>query len=262
MLTIQKSNNYNGIELKGDFFDLDRLYFAILKFTGFHGIKDKCCFPGYDNVCEYLLGLCYEIRHSWQGDRDLEEVYNGVDIEWFDDYLEHSVSEIDNNEYEFEDDSTEECGDENKSKFSRSNFPNVTNFNTYFKIIIPFPEAILYTLILLKLLNKKEQFFLLRKELSEIEGPMQELNKEYYLFQSHEDISRIQLYVQGILLTLYRFLGKDKFDKIMCNFNNTDDLFLIHNIEDINDIITEYGEHKYTEDNPDVLFHTIISFFE
>jgi hypothetical protein len=64
---------------------LDRLYFAIVKFTGFHGIDSQCTFPGYDAVCESLLGLCYEIRHAWQGARDIEQVYNGIHEDWFDD---------------------------------------------------------------------------------------------------------------------------------------------------------------------------------
>lgn len=68
--------------------DLDRLYFAIYKFTEFHGVDSTCTFPGYDATCENLLGLCYEIRHAWQGDRDIEQVYNGIREDWFDDYQE------------------------------------------------------------------------------------------------------------------------------------------------------------------------------
>ncbi len=39
-------------------------------------------------MCENLLGLCYEIRHAWQGDRNIEQVFNGIHEDWFDDYQE------------------------------------------------------------------------------------------------------------------------------------------------------------------------------
>ena len=68
----------SGVFIKGDFFDFDRLYFALMKYTGSHGMNDICPFPGSEAACENLLGLGYELRHAWQGDRDIEEIYNGI----------------------------------------------------------------------------------------------------------------------------------------------------------------------------------------
>jgi len=57
MIIVEKAKEGNGVLLKGDFFDLDRLYFAIYKYTGFHGIDSECTFPGYDAVCENLISV-------------------------------------------------------------------------------------------------------------------------------------------------------------------------------------------------------------
>lgn len=173
MIIVEKARERNGVLLKGDFFDLDRLYFAIYKYTGFHGFDNECIYSGYDDVCENLLGLCYEIRHAWQGDRNIEQIYNGIHEYWFDDYEEpHLLKTIDKNDLNGLHDenlSKKESypNDEFAFKFSREDFPNVTENNTYFSIPMTFPEAVFYSLILLELLKKKDVFLQARKLLAE-----------------------------------------------------------------------------------------------
>lgn len=79
-------------ELEGDFFDFDRLYFPIFRLTGNFGNSPWKPSEGYDEVCEYILALCYELRHAWQGDRDLIGTFNGLSRSWFE---SHSYSEND-----------------------------------------------------------------------------------------------------------------------------------------------------------------------
>ena len=69
-------------KITGEFWDFDRLYFAISKLTGDYGIDTPCPFPGYDSVCENLLGLNYELRHAMQGDRGVTEHYTGIPEYW------------------------------------------------------------------------------------------------------------------------------------------------------------------------------------
>lgn len=256
MIIVEKTRTGNGITIKGDFFDLDRLYFSIFKFTGFHGIDSKCTFPGYEAVCENLLGLCYEIRHAWQGDRDIEQVYNGIQDNWFDDY--HELDSMWD-----EDHSKDEAEQDYKlnNKFSRKDYPDVTKSNTYFSIPLGFPEAAFYSLILLELLKKKDIFLQTRKQLAEKRNASTELNKEYYYFQANEDIARITLFTNHVLHTLYKFIGEEKYSTFMNKFCSYKDFFLTCDLKRLNSILTDYDEQCYENDDPDCLFNVLMSFF-
>ena len=81
MLSISTDENLTTTII-GEFWDFDRLYFAISKFTGDYGINTPCPFPGYETVCENLLGLNYELRHAMSGDRDITEHYSGIPEYW------------------------------------------------------------------------------------------------------------------------------------------------------------------------------------
>lgn len=266
MIIVEKAKVGNAVLLKGDFFDLDRLYFAIYKYTGFHGPDNKCIFPGYDAVCENLLGLCYEIRHAWQGDRNIEQVYNGIREYWFDDYKESELKNIKKSDLDglcdenFDMEDTN-LNDEITFKFSRKDFPNVTENNTYFSIPIIFPEAIFYSLILLELLKKKDIFLHVRKMLTEKNDALIELNKEYYYFQANEDIARITLFTSQTLHTLYKFIGEERYTTFINKFYSQKDFFLNCNLENINSILEDYGEKEYENDDPSHLFSVLLSFF-
>ncbi len=267
MITVEKAQKSNGVLIKGDFFDLDRLYFAIYKYTGFHGIDDKCTFPGYEEVCENLLGLCYEIRHAFQGDRDIEQVYNGIQQNWFDEYKESDLLEnmhLNNLDSQYSEDfdiEDETLNFEANYKFSRKDFPNITSNNIYFVISISFPEAIFYSLILLELLKKKDVFLLKRKLLAEENNDLNELNKEYYYFGTNEDISRITLFTNHVLNILYRFIGEEKYTSFMNMFYNQKDFFLNCNLQYINYILADYAKKEYETDILDNLYSVLMSFF-
>ncbi len=260
MIIIEKSIDTNGIIVNGDFFDFDRLYFAIFKFTGFHGLDQECTFPGYDAVCENLLGLCYEMRHAWQGDRDLVQVYNGVKQNWFDDYKE-SVKE-NKLKTEFDEDYEEDGEQEASFKFLRAVYPDVSENNTYFSFLIPFPEAVFYALILLELLENKDLFLLKRRQLAETEDNMQEMNKEYFLFQAEEDIARITLFTKNTLRVLYKFIGNERYERLLNKFKSMKNFFLHCDLHRLNEIMVNYGEKEYENDAPEILFSVLMSFFE
>ena len=259
MIYVEKSKNTNGVFLKGDFFDLDRLYFAIFKFTGYHGMDDRCVFPGCAAICESLLGLCYEMRHAWQGDRGLEQIYNGIHNEWFDDYREIDDG-IDDNELDFDDDESYPVG--SLLRFSRAEFPEVNEYNTYFSIHLSFPEVVYYALILSDLLDKKELFFQARETFVEQPEPQQELNKEYYYFEAEIDIARITIFVKQTLHTLYRFVGEDKYMTFMDDFKKINEFSVNCNMGAMNQAMEDYAMKKYKQDDPETLMRTLAKYLK
>jgi len=266
MVSVEKARDRNGVLLKGDFFDFDRLYFAILKFTGFHGMEDKCTFTGCEAVCESLLGLCYELRHAWQGDRDIVQMYNGIHDYWFDDYTEHKIYAnnnlyvLDDDEYDNNDD--EPTMDDFSPRFLRKDFPTANDQNMYFSILLTFPEAIFYVLILLDLLKQKDVFLYSRKCMAEKEDLLQELNKEYVLFQAEEDIARMTIFVKQTLHELYRFIGEEQYFCFIEEFDKIKFFSLNCNLDNILQVMSDYCESEYKQDEPQILASALFSFFK
>jgi hypothetical protein len=227
-----------------------------MKYTGFHGPDSECTFPGYDAVCENLLGLCYEIRHAWQGDRDIEQVYNGIREEWFDD--DHTPVRTGD---ELLDGDEDDHDGTFSRKFSRKDFPDITTHNTYFSIPLGFPEAVFYSLILLEILHKKDVFLQTRKQLAENIDALTELNKQYVYFQANEDIARLTLFTHHVLHTLYRFVGEDKYTAFMEKFGSYPNFFLTSDLDRLNSILEDYERQVVANDDPNHLFEVLMSFF-
>lgn len=74
MLTITNTPNLTGLSISGDYLDLDTLYMSLLTIVGDEGEYD-----GYEGARLRVLGVCYDIRHAIQGDREVEFVPNGMD---------------------------------------------------------------------------------------------------------------------------------------------------------------------------------------
>ena len=67
------------IRISGEFWDFDRLYYAIAKITGDYGIHDDLHpYPEIRKVCETLLALNYELRSAQSGDREITAQRNGI----------------------------------------------------------------------------------------------------------------------------------------------------------------------------------------
>ncbi|WP_067625543.1 DUF6904 family protein [Alicyclobacillus acidiphilus] len=76
MLTITNTPNLTGLSISGDYLDLDTLYMSLLTIVGDEGEYD-----GYEGARLRVLGVCYDIRHAIQGDREVEFVPNGMDAD-------------------------------------------------------------------------------------------------------------------------------------------------------------------------------------
>ncbi|SIT04140.1 DUF6904 family protein [Alicyclobacillus vulcanalis] len=74
MLTIKNTPKLAGISISGDYPDLDTLYRSLLAIIG-----DEGEYGDYEGARLRVLGLMYDIRHAFQGDREIEFVPNGMD---------------------------------------------------------------------------------------------------------------------------------------------------------------------------------------
>ncbi len=77
MLKIENTENLTGVCISGDYEDLYNLVEA------FHEITvneyDDAYDERYAKISSRVLGLCYDVRHAYQGDRQVEFVENGMD---------------------------------------------------------------------------------------------------------------------------------------------------------------------------------------
>lgn len=78
MITIKNTENFTGVTISGDFDDLYNLVDAIHEITvDEYSEKNQ----DYLEISTRVLGFCYDIRHSYQGDREIELVDNNLNVD-------------------------------------------------------------------------------------------------------------------------------------------------------------------------------------
>ncbi|MGO1372361.1 MAG: DUF6904 family protein [Senegalia sp. (in: firmicutes)] len=73
MLYMENTQKNLGVSLYGDYLDFENLYKALHKIIG-----DEDEYRNFYSSQMRVLGLCYDIRHAMQGDRDYTFVENGI----------------------------------------------------------------------------------------------------------------------------------------------------------------------------------------
>ena len=77
MLKVEATPHFGGIFVSGDFDDIDKLYDAVWEvaapIAGDDGYRDPLHFPAVN-----VLGLCYDLRHCYMGDREVMLHENGI----------------------------------------------------------------------------------------------------------------------------------------------------------------------------------------
>lgn len=74
---MKPTENLIGITIQGDYTDFYDLVHSIYNITGLEEDTEEC----YYGVKNRLLGMCYELRHAFMGDRDIILEENGMDRE-------------------------------------------------------------------------------------------------------------------------------------------------------------------------------------
>lgn len=75
MILVKNTKNLTGVTVSGDFSDLYNLVEALHEIT-IDEFSEK--HYRYIDMSTRVLGLCYDIRHAYQGDRDVELVDNNM----------------------------------------------------------------------------------------------------------------------------------------------------------------------------------------
>ncbi|WP_206830251.1 DUF6904 family protein [Alicyclobacillus fructus] len=73
MLRAKNTPNLLGIEVSGDYDDLQALYHALHEVVGEEGE-----YPSFEEARLRVLGVCYDVRHALQGHRRVELYPNGL----------------------------------------------------------------------------------------------------------------------------------------------------------------------------------------
>lgn len=74
MLQMKPTENLTGITIQGDYNDLYELMESIYRMTGLEEDRTEI----YYGIKNRLLGLCYDIRHAFMGDREVVFEENGI----------------------------------------------------------------------------------------------------------------------------------------------------------------------------------------
>lgn len=73
MIKVKLTENYTGVEIIGDYEDLDELYDAI-----YYIIKGDPKNEMEESMANHFYGFLYDVRHAYQGDRGVELIENGL----------------------------------------------------------------------------------------------------------------------------------------------------------------------------------------
>ncbi|MGG3470968.1 hypothetical protein ABES02_26245 [Neobacillus pocheonensis] len=73
MIYLKNTPNYTGVTFFGDNMDFDELYEALHTIVGEEGDL-----PSYEGARLRVLAVCYDLRHSLMGNREVEFVGNGL----------------------------------------------------------------------------------------------------------------------------------------------------------------------------------------
>lgn len=74
MIIVRNTPQLAGVEVLGDRLDYERLYEALHTVVGTENEM-----PDFSCAGTRVLGICYDLRHALQGDREIEFVDNGLD---------------------------------------------------------------------------------------------------------------------------------------------------------------------------------------
>lgn len=173
MLFIKNTKNLAGITLHGDYKDLNMLYNGLHRYLAFYfQNQEDCDSMLYDS----LLGLCYDIRHAFQGDRNTESIENNAENIGM---LSSCIFQI----------------DEQQLKKERTKYQSG---NLYFNVEILYPWTLFYLFSLQNILDE----WYLNKWFSHLDFP-------YDVLEMQHDRAVIELFLNTCWLHLRDTLSSE-----------------------------------------------------
>lgn len=275
MLTINKRTDAYGAQIIGDFWEFDRLYFAIAKFIGEFGPTRDNPFPNHKSAAQTLLGLSYELRKAQHGHYGLYMQYNGYPHNWFMDadilrkheiemakidYLEE-MGLLDDYDGDLYDADLEKLADENDDiYFALEDFDedavetNVANGlalrydnaqpeNTLVQLPMTYTELTYYALLLHELLSKKDLFFASKKKLADADDGWG-LDEMYYYSEAHLDVDRLRLFRDQVFRSLYSYIGKEAFRTVLLPILKKESLIEDSNLMEWTQLTEKYAKQE------------------
>ena len=179
MIKITNTPNLLGISIHGDYEDLKALHIAMSDYLDFYFNHMKE--PGAYNCYETILGLCYDIRHAYQGDRNIESIENNAE----------NISQLASLIYEV---------DEAAIMKERKKYKNG---NLYFNVEVLYPWAVFY-LYALEAIAKSDY----------PEEWLEDITHSYNKYQAEHDLSLIKYFVQLLWKNIKELLPDDVFEAI------------------------------------------------
>lgn len=73
MLYLENTPNLTGVTVYGDHLDFEKLYDSLHKIVG-----EEREYPAYEGPRLRVLGVCYEIRQTLMGNREIKLIDNGI----------------------------------------------------------------------------------------------------------------------------------------------------------------------------------------
>ena len=141
MIKVELTKNYTGVNISGDYEDLDFLYDSIHYF-----IKEEPKSLIEESMQDHIFGFLYEVRHCYQGDRDFKFVDNELREE-VREYQKIPKKEISNNNlyYSFDYVLTDLFTDMVLIKYFIMNIPKIekNDYNPYLNNVKLFYSQIL-----------------------------------------------------------------------------------------------------------------------
>lgn len=173
MIRIEDTKNMIGITIHGDYNDLKTLHTALSDFLRFYFDHQK---PNTNSAYEIILGLCYDIRHAFQGDRNIEYVGNNHE------YINMPTG----------------CGYQPNQKSIQKERNRSKNGNLYFNVEVLYPWAIYYLYVLQAITEDlyRHSWF-------------EDDEYGYTEYQAEHDLNLIRLFVQMLWGKLQKHLPDD-----------------------------------------------------
>ncbi|MGI6767140.1 MAG: DUF6904 family protein [Lentihominibacter sp.] len=183
MITIKPTKNLTGVTIAGDYNDFYELVDSIYRMTGI----DEDYSDHYFGVKNRLLGICYDIRHAYMGDRDVFLEENGMS--------------------------------EETMKWHKIIAPT---HNVYYSVNILFPEAIFIAASVPQMYIFSHSYYGMRSKGTSQDYPLPPIPYSDYI----RDKANLNVLCAGIWQALGQAIGDEELENVVRLMERTDESYM------------------------------------